>query len=87
MVAYQLAVALDDALMGITQVVRGRDILTSTPRQLALLRLWGFEPPAYAHIPLLLDEMRRDGRLRDGQLVALSAFGAGLTHGAALLRI
>ena len=31
------------------------DILTSTPRQLALLRLWGFEPPAYAHIPLLLD--------------------------------
>lgn len=41
--------------MGITQVVRGRDILTSTPRQLALLRLWGFEPPAYAHIPLLLD--------------------------------
>ncbi|WP_300718960.1 tRNA glutamyl-Q(34) synthetase GluQRS [uncultured Desulfovibrio sp.] len=54
-VAYQLAVALDDALMGITQVVRGRDILPSTPRQLALLRLWGFTPPAYAHIPLLLD--------------------------------
>ncbi len=54
-VAYQLAVALDDALMGITQVVRGRDILASTPRQLALLRLWGFEPPTYAHIPLLLD--------------------------------
>lgn len=54
-VAYQLAVALDDALMGITQVVRGRDILMSTPRQLALLRLWGFETPAYAHIPLLLD--------------------------------
>ncbi|WP_301966194.1 tRNA glutamyl-Q(34) synthetase GluQRS [uncultured Desulfovibrio sp.] len=54
-VAYQLAVALDDALMGITQVVRGRDILTSTPRQLALLGLWGFEPPTYAHIPLLLD--------------------------------
>ena len=42
-VAYQLAVALDDALMGITQVVRGRDILTSTPRQLALLRLTGAE--------------------------------------------
>ena len=40
-----------------------------------------------ACIPLLLDEMRRDGRLREGQLVALSAFGAGLTHGAALLRI
>ena len=55
MVASQLAVDMDDALIGITQVVRGRDILTSTPRQLALLRLWGFEPPAYAHIPLLLD--------------------------------
>lgn len=40
-----------------------------------------------ACIPMLLDEMRRDGRLQEGQLVALSAFGAGLTHGAALLRI
>ena len=40
-----------------------------------------------ACIPLLIDEMRRDGRLRDGQLAALSAFGAGLTYGAALLRI
>ena len=40
-----------------------------------------------ACIPLLLDEMMRDGRMREGQLVALSAFGAGLTHGAALLRI
>lgn len=40
-----------------------------------------------ACIPLLIDEMRRDGRLKEGQLAALSAFGAGLTHGAALLRI
>lgn len=54
-VAYQLAVAVDDALMGVNQVVRGRDILPSTPRQIALLRLLGHDAPAYAHIPLLLD--------------------------------
>lgn len=54
-VAYQLAVAVDDALMGVNQVVRGRDILPSTPRQIALLHLLGHTVPAYAHIPLLLD--------------------------------
>lgn len=54
-VAYQLAVAVDDALMGVTQVVRGRDILLSTPRQIALLRLLGYAPPSYLHVPLLLD--------------------------------
>ncbi|MBE6441137.1 MAG: tRNA glutamyl-Q(34) synthetase GluQRS [Desulfovibrio desulfuricans] len=55
-VAYQLAVAVDDALMGITQVVRGRDILPSTPRQIVLLRLLGHAVPQYAHVPLLLDQ-------------------------------
>lgn len=55
-VAYQLAVAVDDALMGINQVVRGRDILPSTPRQIALLQLLGYGAPSYAHVPLLLDE-------------------------------
>ena len=54
-IAYQLATALDDGLMGITEVVRGRDILPSTPRQLALLRLLGLPAPQYAHFPLLLD--------------------------------
>ncbi|MDO5484337.1 MAG: tRNA glutamyl-Q(34) synthetase GluQRS [Desulfovibrionaceae bacterium] len=53
--AYQLAVAVDDALMGVTQVVRGRDILLSTPRQLAILRFLGYTAPAYGHVPLLLD--------------------------------
>lgn len=53
--AYQLAVSVDDMLMGITEVVRGNDILTSTPRQLYLFRLFGHTPPNYAHIPLLLD--------------------------------
>ena len=54
-VAYQLAVVADDAAMGITQVVRGRDILISTPRQILLYRLLGLPAPQYAHIPLLLD--------------------------------
>ncbi|MBQ9942009.1 MAG: tRNA glutamyl-Q(34) synthetase GluQRS [Christensenellaceae bacterium] len=57
--AYQLAVVVDDARMGITQVVRGKDLLSSTPRQLWLYRLLGLTPPRFTHIPLLLAE---DGR-------------------------
>lgn len=53
--AYQLAVVADDHAMGITHIVRGRDILLSTPRQLWLCHLLGYTPPHYAHIPLLLD--------------------------------
>lgn len=53
--AYQLAVSIDDMLTGVNEVVRGNDILTSTPRQLYLFRLLGKTAPAYAHIPLLLD--------------------------------
>jgi len=53
--AYQLAVVLDDIAMGITQVVRGDDILTSTPRQLFLYSLLGARPPQHAHLPLVLD--------------------------------
>ena len=53
--AYQLAVVVDDADMGVTQVVRGRDILISTPRQMLLCRLLGLPTPHYAHVPLLLD--------------------------------
>lgn len=53
--AYQLAVVLDDLAMNITQVVRGDDILTSTPRQIFLYRLLGARPPRHAHLPLVLD--------------------------------
>ena len=53
--AYQLAVSVDDAAMGVTQVVRGRDILASTPRQVYLLGLLGGAIPEYAHVPLILD--------------------------------
>ncbi len=54
--AYQLAVVLDDALMGITEVVRGRDLLLSTPQQLHLSATLGFTPPHYIHHPLLINE-------------------------------
>lgn len=54
--AYQLAVVVDDMRMGVTQVVRGEDILLSTPRQLLLYRLLGGTAPSFAHIPLLHDE-------------------------------
>ena len=52
-VLYNFAVAVDDAEMGITDVVRGDDHLSNTPKQLLVLAALGFEPPRYAHLPLL----------------------------------
>lgn len=52
--AYQLAVVCDDALGGVTQVVRGRDLLDSTPRQIWLYRTLGFKEPEFCHVPLLV---------------------------------
>ncbi len=52
-VLYNFAVAVDDAEMGITDVIRGDDHLSNTPKQLLCLRALGFEPPRYAHLPLL----------------------------------
>lgn len=91
--AYQLAVVVDDALMGVTQVVRGSDLLDSTPRQIWLGRRLGFDTPEHAHVPLLLATdgrrlAKRDRDLELGQLqqrytapelVGILAHLAGLT--------
>lgn len=54
--AYQLAVVVDDALMGVTEVMRGEDLLLSAAQQLYLYRLLGFTPPQFAHLPLVCNE-------------------------------
>lgn len=66
--AYQLAVVVDDALMGVTQVVRGADLLQSTPRQLCLYRLLGLTEPEFYHLPLLLAADGRRLSKRDGDV-------------------
>ncbi len=64
--AYQLAVVVDDARMGVTEVVRGSDLLSSTARQLYLYRLLGLPAPKFAHCPLLLAPDGRRLSKRDG---------------------
>lgn len=64
--AYQLAVVVDDALMGVTEVVRGADLLSSTPRQLWLYETLGLPAPRFYHLPLLLAPDGRRLSKRDG---------------------
>jgi glutamyl-Q tRNA(Asp) synthetase len=55
LIAYVLAVVVDDAAQGITHIVRGADLLDNTPRQIYLQRVLGFERPSYAHVPVLVE--------------------------------
>lgn len=90
--AYQLAVVVDDAAMGVDEVVRGADLLESAARQIYLYGLLGLKAPAFAHVPLLCNEAgarlsKRDGamsmeqiraRYRPEELIGRLAFAAGL---------
>ena len=89
---YQLAVTVDDGETGVTEVVRGMDLLSSAPRQMYLQELFGFPHPRYAHVPMLLapDGRRLSKRDRDldlgelqkhccpEEIIGSLAFAAGL---------
>ena len=64
--SYNLAAVIDDADMGVTEVVRGDDLLPTTPRQMYLFDLLGLEPPSYAHVPLVLTHSGDRLAKRDG---------------------
>ncbi len=89
---YQLAVTVDDGEAGVTEVVRGMDLLSSAPRQMYLQELFGFPHPVYAHVPMLLapdgrrlSKRDRDldlgvlrGRIAPETLIGTLAFASGL---------
>ncbi|WP_274361373.1 tRNA glutamyl-Q(34) synthetase GluQRS [Paenibacillus thermotolerans] len=77
-IGYQLAVVVDDAAMHITDVVRGSDLLDSTPRQLALYDALGLPAPRFAHVPLLLGPDGRRLSKRDASLTAAAIRQHGL---------
>ncbi len=91
---YQLAVTVDDGEVGVTEVVRGMDLLSSAPRQMYLQEKLGFSHPVYGHVPMLLAPdgrrlSKRDRdldlgalrqRLKPEELIGALAFAAGLTE-------
>lgn len=82
-IAYNLAVVVDDAEQGVTQVVRGDDLAPSTPRQILLQRLLGLPTPEYAHVPLVLGPTgarlaKRDGAVTLAELPAQRFTDAGV---------
>ncbi len=75
--AYQLAVVVDDAATGVTEVIRGDDLVPSTPRQLLLYELLGWQPPRFVHVPLVVgpDGRRLAKRHGDTRLATLRSQG------------
>ena len=65
---YHLAAVVDDHLMGITHVIRGEEWLSSTPKHILLNRAFGWEPPTYAHLPLIVNESKKKLSKRDGDV-------------------
>ena len=79
MPSYQLACVVDDALMGITEVVRGADLVGSTFRQILAFRALGLTPPSFYHCPLVLDASGRRLAKRDASTTIRGLRAAGLT--------
>lgn len=82
--AYQLAVVVDDADMNITQVVRGDDLIPSTPRQLLLYQALESKPPTFTHVPLVVGPDGRRLAKRHGDTRLCSLRAAGVTSSALL---
>jgi glutamyl-Q tRNA(Asp) synthetase len=72
-VAYHLAVVVDDAWQGVSEIVRGADLLDSTPRQIYLQRLLGLPTPQYAHLPIVLNEQGQKLSKQNGARAIASA--------------
>ena len=77
--AYNLAVVVDDAAQGVTEVVRGDDLLPSTPRQVHLAGLLGIDVPSYAHVPLVLNPQGQRLAKRDGAVTLSDRLALGET--------
>jgi glutamyl-Q tRNA(Asp) synthetase len=85
--AYQLAVVVDDAWQGITDVVRGADLLSSTPRQLLLQQSLGHRRPRYLHLPLAVDDRgRKLSKSEDAPAAGTGAPGAAIVAALEFLR-
>ena len=85
--AYQLAVVVDDAWQGITDVVRGADLLESTPRQIVLQRALGLPNPGYLHLPLAVDDRdRKLSKSEDASALRQGASGGAIRAALEFLR-